>query len=365
MNKRLVYIDVAKFIGIFLVILAHCLERGNVRAYIYSFHLPLFFILNGITLRFKEDEKFGDYFVRKSKSYIIPMFFLGILILLAEALIKQYKGQMLSENYFLDGILLLVKQERAFPIWFVGALYIADLLFYVVWKVGKNKLPYMAILSTLFLALGIYLNITYRKRLPWNFDVATFGVFFIFFGYMFSHELLTKIRTFILDKRYISLIIGISLMAIGLAIAYINYDKYHLHLEMWAMQYEKYYLVIPAAIICSFGIIFISNAIRNKVLGELGKTTFVLLAFHQTWSMPIFSLIFPEWYRFFCSLASEDMNRYYYSLVETLFCFATILPIYYIIINTPFCVCLNKKMPAWLKNKLEKLQIKFSNLIKK
>lgn len=49
-NKRLDYLDVAKGIGILLVILGHCqLGRiGRAHSLIYSFHMPLFFFISGV-----------------------------------------------------------------------------------------------------------------------------------------------------------------------------------------------------------------------------------------------------------------------------------------------------------------------------
>lgn len=60
-NKRIEWIDTAKFIAMFCVIFAHCSPRGDVISYLYSFHLPVFFLLNGMTLRIK-DVDFGTFF---------------------------------------------------------------------------------------------------------------------------------------------------------------------------------------------------------------------------------------------------------------------------------------------------------------
>ena len=50
MNKRDKVIDVAKGIGIILVILAHVLKGKNifVLEVIYYFHMPLFFFISGL-----------------------------------------------------------------------------------------------------------------------------------------------------------------------------------------------------------------------------------------------------------------------------------------------------------------------------
>ena len=55
MNKRIEYIDLAKGLAIYLVVLGHALgslaaptmEHGIIGNVIYSFHMPLFMILSG------------------------------------------------------------------------------------------------------------------------------------------------------------------------------------------------------------------------------------------------------------------------------------------------------------------------------
>ena len=46
-KKRIAYIDVAKGIGILLMILGHTMTSGWGKDVIYSFHMPLFFIIGG------------------------------------------------------------------------------------------------------------------------------------------------------------------------------------------------------------------------------------------------------------------------------------------------------------------------------
>ena len=50
-DKRLLWIDVAKGIAIILMIIGHTVKFGTYsRNFIFSFHMPLFFILTGFTL---------------------------------------------------------------------------------------------------------------------------------------------------------------------------------------------------------------------------------------------------------------------------------------------------------------------------
>ena len=54
--NRIAWIDVAKGITILLVIIGHTLTFGSAtRNFIFSFHMPLFFILSGYTFNVAED----------------------------------------------------------------------------------------------------------------------------------------------------------------------------------------------------------------------------------------------------------------------------------------------------------------------
>lgn len=44
---RLTYIDTAKFLAIWFVIMSHCSMESNIAHFLFSFHVPLFFILYG------------------------------------------------------------------------------------------------------------------------------------------------------------------------------------------------------------------------------------------------------------------------------------------------------------------------------
>lgn len=51
MNKRIQWIDMAKFYGILFVIIGHCSPPTIPRILLYSFHMPLFFFFRDAQLR--------------------------------------------------------------------------------------------------------------------------------------------------------------------------------------------------------------------------------------------------------------------------------------------------------------------------
>ena len=62
MNGRIRWVDIAKGIGIFLVVLGHCQITENVLTLITTFHMPLFFFLAGYVFRPERYSSFSVFF---------------------------------------------------------------------------------------------------------------------------------------------------------------------------------------------------------------------------------------------------------------------------------------------------------------
>ncbi len=82
-NKRIEWIDTAKLLGIFLVILGHLPTgiKGTEyfpRVYIYTFHMPLFFFLSGLT--FHTDYSIFKNVKKNIRTLIIPYIFFYVCL---------------------------------------------------------------------------------------------------------------------------------------------------------------------------------------------------------------------------------------------------------------------------------------------
>lgn len=267
-----------------------------------------------------------------------------------------------GEKYFLNNLVGLLRQDRYCTIWFIAALFFVDIIFYFVVKLGRGNIYLQGVFALAVLGIAILFNqaLPYTN-LVWNIDVSLFGVIFIYFGYLFNNIKLAKIRDTVLKSRIFSLILGIVLFAVGIYFAEANYLATGKHIEMWGRIYTEYYLTIPAAIIYSYGILFISNAVRNKVLVELGKATLVILAFHHILMIPIFNNFIAEgWFNSLRGVRGDDIRVLAYTLCSTVFSISALIPLYYLIVNSPFAFILNRKAPefykkaiSWAVNKLK------------
>src|SRR6266545_108761 len=81
MSKRIEYLDIARGIGILLVVLGHN-DLGAISPFAhqvtYSFHIPLFFFLSGYFIN--TSISFPDYFKKRFHSVLKPYLFTIFLI---------------------------------------------------------------------------------------------------------------------------------------------------------------------------------------------------------------------------------------------------------------------------------------------
>ena len=54
-TTRLSYVDTAKFLAIYFVIVSHCCMDSILSNFLFSFHVPLFFILYGYVYKMKSN----------------------------------------------------------------------------------------------------------------------------------------------------------------------------------------------------------------------------------------------------------------------------------------------------------------------
>lgn len=102
-RKRINWIDIAKGIAIVLMIIGHDVTfGGNVRNLIFSFHMPIFFLLTGYTIRpYNQIYKatFKDF-----KNLIIPVLIVKFVQAIAEIIIHHIPARKM----FFDTCLQLI-----------------------------------------------------------------------------------------------------------------------------------------------------------------------------------------------------------------------------------------------------------------
>ncbi|WP_327753585.1 acyltransferase family protein [Sphingobium sp. SJ10-10] len=157
---RLEWIDVARGIGIVAVVVGHVWTRGALRDAMYSFHMPLFFLLSGLLSRPQQVARFTR---RQLASQMRPYVAFLILLILADQIIETMKGgRPIFHSWPQDVAPLLLGGSwlrGPFTIfWFVPCLMMARILFSMAlarWPDPLDRRWTLLMLSCLLLAYGV------------------------------------------------------------------------------------------------------------------------------------------------------------------------------------------------------------------
>lgn len=99
MGKYIEWIDIAKGIGILLVIVGHCI--CPIHSIIDIFHMPLFFMISGITFKKQPDIIF---LIGKINRIIVPYCFWMIISSFLSLIPHPYTGPFNGPLWFLQSI---------------------------------------------------------------------------------------------------------------------------------------------------------------------------------------------------------------------------------------------------------------------
>lgn len=132
-GDRLDWVDVARGIGIVAVVIGHVWMRGPLRDALYSFHMPLFFLLSGMLSR---PQPVGRFTRRQLASQMRPYVIFLALLIVADQMIEPMKGGRPIFHQWPDDLLPILLGgfwlRGPYTIfWFVPCLMVARILFNV------------------------------------------------------------------------------------------------------------------------------------------------------------------------------------------------------------------------------------------
>ncbi|PMP85456.1 MAG: hypothetical protein C0174_04435 [Thermodesulfobium narugense] len=139
MQKRIDWVDKARFYGIFWIAFGHTtyFSPEILIKYAYSFHLALFWFIAGFVFNPKFKMTPAQVFLRNIYRYIIPYFFFGVLIYIYSLIILTSH----RPNFFTYFTNLLIVKENQFttPLWFLPALFFVSTLYDYILRFSKAK----------------------------------------------------------------------------------------------------------------------------------------------------------------------------------------------------------------------------------
>lgn len=176
-KEKLNWVDNLKAIGIFAVILGHIASPFS--AFIYSWHMPLFFMLAGFFIKYEISTK--EFITKDFKRLMLPYFIFAFIGLALEA-IKRVALHRESLNYLheIQGIFIWMDMPSlintyGFVLWFLPTLFFARIILVAINKFVKNIAFQFFIIFALFLG-------SFLINLPLGIDNALNTLLFLFIG---------------------------------------------------------------------------------------------------------------------------------------------------------------------------------------
>lgn len=153
MKQRVGYFDIAKGIGIILVVIAHIEYMPlELRQYIVTFHMPAFFVISGMLMNLTNEKtrEIKPILVHKFNRILLPYFIFSLIYPITYYLRYLIVGAGYSTEHFFQDLLVGVSLAGVSVLWFLPALFFSELIILVLIR-HMNK-TYLLIVYVLFLA---------------------------------------------------------------------------------------------------------------------------------------------------------------------------------------------------------------------
>lgn len=302
MKKRVQWIDMAKGIGLILVMYGHIQFRPYpFYVWLCSFHMPLFFFLAGITFQVRQEEKFFSFFKKKVKALLIPyMIFASVTWFYRLGVeIWDYfrKGTAIDWGWLMHkalGILLQVRgSEFGIGVWFLPCIFVAFIILFAIIKISGGRKEVSVLLGSICLIIGFLYSTRIGKELPWSLDAALVAVFFMAIGNVFSEKLMDLERNHCVRFNMKNVLTALIAIVGSLLFSWCNYGILDRAVGMWSNNYgDFWYFILGVVGGIAITVIF-CNACHISFLKQIGKNSIFYYGIHGLF-VERFSRIFRQ-----------------------------------------------------------------------
>ncbi len=272
-NSRIYYYDNAKALLIFLVVLGHILQYANrdysilpfslIQCFIYSFHMPAFFMISGMLFNLEKWKKkhFRSFIISRLKLLMLPYLFFEVIGLIVNSL-------LLHMVTMREGLLNIITIRcNVGADWFLPAMFTAQCLYLIIKKYMKNSYGMIAMLLCMvfliYMPINGYWAVLFRGLL---------GLLFMNLGSTFkgtAEKLLSR------DKwEYTLLSLILTMIFAVLSFKYAKNDFY-------LCMINNPIILICGSICGTYMILSLSKFINSLVLSYFGKNSLIVMGTHQ------------------------------------------------------------------------------------
>ena len=289
---RIEWLDILRALAMYLVVIGHATDNNSpdyYKFYIYSFHMPLFFMISGASFYLQMKSKtwvFVTVAKNKARGLLWPYLtlnFVAFWIWILNFKILSHSDSSLGEKIY--ATLYSNEEYMTAPsnaTWFLPTLFLTTLLFFLIsqWSAGDEKFLIVAV--SLLGIMGYACSLD-KNTMPllWHLDTVPIALLMFLMGYLFVKHLDT-VKHFLGGVPQQVIIFIISITA-GYICA-----KSNTKISMASNNYGSFLLFIGSSIFFSLALMLLSVWIpKLKILKFIGRNTIVYLAFHA----PLFRFI--------------------------------------------------------------------------
>lgn len=322
MKERIAWIDIAKCIGIFAIYLGHFGELGGLAyAFVFSFHVPLFFFLSGCTSNYDHEPNLFKFVMKKFKRIIVPFYFFALASVMLSVITHNYGCADIKEYLIIIVKGCIRNQFFASSLWFLTCLFVMEIIFKVM-KMMKNR--YLIILVSLLMFLLSEFIISPRPIMEphwiYNVDSAMYYIVFYALGYWLYPFF---IKLFELNTRKKITVFSVLLIITGIYAA-VLFERVSLLIQILMDEHLGYVLEIVQPMILITFVLCVSKLLEGtSFLSSVGKDTLFLCGneflIKESFPMLLSAIGLSP-------ILDNPLKTYIYTVILIAFCVKVLIP---------------------------------------
>ena len=256
-GSRLDDIDIAKGITIILMIIGHSAIPRLLSNFIFAFHMPLFFLVSGLTTSWSK-YSLANFIKHRSRTLLIPFFIYSTVVLT----LMEFTDLGSVQDCILNG-------WGGYSLWFILVLFLSSIVVKVIVSIPLQVYQWLIVFGLTI--LGAILSYQHLQ-LPWSISSVPYAAVFVFIG--------SKAK----DLKWLDKLPFFWLVVVSFLLTCLISQLWRLD-----MAWNNINPVIPLTIGALAGSLFILQLSRyiqqvkvlSRIFVAIGRETYLLVAFSQ------------------------------------------------------------------------------------
>lgn len=278
-KERIIWIDQLRAVAMLFVVFGHVAIDKEAIKYIYSFHMPLFFIISGMTHRPNKFNTYIDLIKDKAQKLLLPYLLMNLLMFPVWILnFKIIKVSSTSLVEVFKGIFYANSNIYTAPsnaTWFLIILFLVEVVFYGLERFFQHN-DRMLVLAAGIMGVAAYAESKDKAGYtgPGHIELVMTAIVFYLIGYMFIKNL-DQVKTFMAKRKNYFMTV-IILLLVGLYFSDNNARVSFNGNDFGSILYF-YIVAISLSVVC---ILLVMKLPYIKLLTYIGQNTIAYVGFH-------------------------------------------------------------------------------------